>query len=80
MSCWEGHVPRMNEDQMRQAVNAYFGEYDMSFMARWQQQQWAPQMEPKRERPPRRQSWAALPRARGEDKVGAIDAEFVRVR
>lgn len=76
MTCWHGHVPHMNDDQMAQAVHAYLH----AFEARWQQQPWAPRLEPEKERPPSRQSRPALPQATAADKLEAIDVEFVRVR
>jgi hypothetical protein len=84
MSCWSGHMPRMNEDQLRQACHAY---YRAAYHSAWDQA-WQSPMNPLKdaiEEPsvnadPSRARSTSLEEARPGDKAGAIDAEFVRVR
>ena len=86
MSCWGGQMPHMTDEQMRQAIEAYYGMYKAGFTARWQVSPWTPPLDPCHlERPrtassPKSQSRARLETARAVDKAGAIDVEFVRVR
>lgn len=77
MTCWNGHMPQMSDDQMAQAIHAYMH----AFEARWREQPWAPPMEePSRKSSPKAKSRTSLPEAREVDKAGAIEVEFVRVR
>lgn len=80
MTCWNGHLPHMNDDQIDQAVHTYLHAWDAQFEARWAQQPWAPPLEPRSARPPKSQSPTSLAEARAGDKVNAIDVEYVRVR
>lgn len=81
MTCWNGHILRMNEAQMRQALDAYYQAYDQAWQRRMAQQWWvpgaAPRETPERQQPRRR---TALEEARPGDKVDVLDVEFVRVR
>jgi hypothetical protein len=92
MTCWEGQMPYMNEDQLRQATRAYFrAAMDRAWQEAWRTPlnhgttsqatgpAWAATepTEPPASKESRRTS---LPRASASDKAGAIDVAFVRVR
>lgn len=84
MTCWNGHVPHMSEDQLRQACQAY---YRAAYHNAWDGA-WSSPMNPLRDAPREppvkpdhaRARSTSLEEARPGDKAGAIDAEFVRVR
>jgi hypothetical protein len=85
MTCWNGHVPRMNNDQMHQAVHAYFAAYQSQVAQRLDESiflQGQPPWTGGREPPEHSQSrrTTSLAEARPADRVGAIDVEYVRVR
>ena len=81
MTCWNGHLPHMTDDQVHQAVHTYM-EFDLQWQHAWQSP-----MNPLRDEPaepsrlnrqvPKKQR---LGPASTGDKAGAIDVEFVRVR
>lgn len=83
MTCWNGHLPHMNNDQLHQAMHAYYrAAFTQAWDGRMRQQWWVPtgaeRPEPAVEPEPRRST--SLPEARAVDKAGAIEVEFVRVR
>jgi hypothetical protein len=80
MTCWNGHVPHMTDDQVHQAVHAYMSQMNCNWQYAWQSP-----LNPLRDEPaePRRRhapTQPRLPEAKQGDKVDAIDVEFVRVR
>lgn len=82
MTCWNGHLPHMTDDQVHQAVHAYMMEFDRQWQRAWQSP-----MNPLRDEPaeprkqaPRPRKATSLQPARTGDKLEAIDVEFVRVR
>jgi len=81
MTCWSGHIPRMNNDQMRQAVQAYYAAYDRAWTQAWQSPV-NPLRDVKKEPPVVKepQRTTSLPEASASDKAGAIDVVFTRVR
>jgi hypothetical protein len=85
MTCWNGHMPHMNNAQMHQAVHAYFAAYQSQVAQRLDesiflqhQAPWAAATETPAEQKPKRTT--SLAEARPGDKVGAIDVAYVRVR
>jgi hypothetical protein len=93
MSCWSGHMPRMNEDQLRQASEAYYrAAYNRAWTHAWQspmnpfsyqpeqQVHWQADQEPPVQQEASRARSTSLEEARPGDKTGAIDVAFVRVR
>jgi len=80
MTCWNGHMPHMNNDQMHQAVHAYYAAYERSWRQAWQSPvnplRDVGDESPERQEPRRTTS---LPEAKAGDKVDAIDVEYVQV-
>jgi hypothetical protein len=82
MTCWNGHMPHMTDDQLHQAVHAYTR---AQYAANWHQA-WASPMNPLRDahnEPPvsaEPRKTTSLETARQGDKVDAIDVAFTRVR
>lgn len=82
MTCWNGHMPHMTEEQIAQATRAYYAAaYSMGWTRAWQSPV-NPLRDAHNEPPvsaePRRTT--SLEPARTGDKVGAIDVAFTRVR
>ena len=95
MTCWSGHVPHMNEEQLSQATRAYYrAAMNRAWTHAWQSPvnpfttsqtinlDWATAHNepPVSAEPSARARQTSLEEARQSDKVDAIDVAFVRVR